>query len=108
MKANVLGVEYEIKFANEDTDPYLANVDGYCDETIKSIVVDDMSKTTEYAKKDLKSYQDKCVRHELFHAFLYESGLAENSSWALNEEMVDWFARQFPKIKKEFEKLNII
>ena len=41
-------------------------------------------------------------RHEIVHAFLLESGLAECSGdtdcWAQNEAMVDWFARQGQKI----------
>lgn len=42
--------------------------------------------------------------HELIHAFLFESGLHTNSddivAWALHEEMVDYFALQWPKINK--------
>ena len=46
---------------------------------------------------------NKVKRHEIIHAFLFESGLAENSAWAQNEEMVDFFAIQFPKLLKAFE-----
>ncbi|MFD1464645.1 hypothetical protein ACFQ4L_00875 [Lapidilactobacillus mulanensis] len=45
----------------------------------------------------------KDTRHELIHAFLCESGLAENSDWAQNEEVVDWIARQFPKLFETFK-----
>ena len=52
------------------------------------------------------------MRHEILHAFLYESGLRENSctsfAWAENEEMIDWFAIQFPKILKIYGELNIL
>ena len=45
------------------------------------------------------------IRHEIIHAFLYESGMKECSSatqsWVENEEMVDWFAIQIPKIVKK-------
>lgn len=107
MKANVLGTEYEIRIANTDTDSYLKDMDGYCDETTKTIVVDEM-KPDDHSKLNLKEYQNKVTRHELIHAFLFESGLAESSPWARNEEMVDWIASQFPKIKKVFEDLKII
>lgn len=107
MKANVLGTEYEIKIANSETDPYLRDMDGYCDETTHTIVVDEMI-PDERSKKNLQDYQNKVIRHELIHAFLFESGLAVNSNWANNEEMVDFFAIQFPKIKKVFEELKII
>ncbi len=107
MKANVLGTEYEIKITNSDNDSYLKDMDGYCDETTKTIVVDEM-KPDDHSKLNLKEYQKKVTRHELIHAFLFESGLAESSPWARNEEMVDWVASQFPKIKKVFEDLNIL
>ena len=47
------------------------------------------------------------------HAFLNESGLqsaanACDGSWARNEEMVDWFAIQSPKIYKVFAELDIL
>lgn len=32
----------------------------------------------------------------------FESSLAENSPWAQNEEMIDFFAIQFPKILEAF------
>lgn len=56
--------------------------------------------------KDLVAYQRKVIRHEIVHAFLYESGLWQNSygskCWAQNEEMVDWFAIQEPKIHSAY------
>ncbi len=107
MKANVLGTEYEINITNADNEPYLNDMDGYCDETTKTIVVDEM-KPDSHSKKNLKDYQNKVLRHEIIHAFLFESGLSESSPWARNEEMVDWIASQFPKIKKVFEDLKII
>ena len=55
---------------------------------------------------DLVAYQRKVIRHEIVHAFLYESGLWQNSygskCWAQNEEMVDWFAIQEPKIHSAY------
>ena len=62
--------------------------------------------------KDLEWYEKKILRHEIIHAFLFESGLAENSatseSWATNEEMVDFFAIQFPKILSIYEELQCL
>ena len=52
------------------------------------------------------------LRHEIIHAFLFESGLECNSlktyNWAENEEMVDWFAIQSPKIFILYKELNIL
>lgn len=113
-KVNILGSEWNVKFGNEKEYPNLTNVDGYTDLSIREIVVDDMeaSKGQIGAKADLESYQKQVVRHEIIHAFLLESGLDSNSnsadSWAVNEEMVDWFAIQSPKIFKVFNELKLM
>lgn len=108
MKVDVLGTTYEIKVIGSDKDAYLNDMDGYCDETVKTIVVDDMQDVGGNSKKELKVYQNNVMRHELIHAFLFESGLSNSSTWAQNEELVDWIAIQFPKMEKIFRDLNII
>lgn len=63
------------------------------------------------SKRDLVAYQRKVIRHEIIHAFLYESGLDNNSlsggAWAKNEEMVDWLSIQAPKIFKAFREAGV-
>jgi len=59
------------------------------------------------AKQNMQDYKNKVIRHELVHAFLFESGLAGNS-WASNEEIVDWIAYMFPKMKAAFEAANAL
>ena len=44
-KVNILGTEWEIKFGDESQYPNLEGIDGYCDSSIKEIVVDDMKKS---------------------------------------------------------------
>ena len=113
-KVNVLGTEYTIAFGTYKEFPALEHMDGYTDTSIHLIVVDDMSLADGDvdAKKDLESYKKSTLRHEITHAFLYESGLAGNSThcdcWAQNEEMVDWIAIQFPKMLKAFEEVGCI
>lgn len=46
---NVLGTTYIIKFGTSDEFPLLAKMDGYTDESIKLIVVDNMTRLTEEA-----------------------------------------------------------
>ena len=100
-KVNVLGTEYEISINGND--PKFKNgIDGYCDETTKKIVIDEMI-PDKMSVGDLKDFQNKVIRHELIHACLFESGLAECSNWATNEEMVDFFAKQFLKMQKAFK-----
>lgn len=103
-KVSILGTIYEIKYGTCEEYKELNEMDGYTDTSTHTIIVDDMSlaKGQIGCKGDLEEYKKEVVRHELIHAFLNESGLANNSlkcdSWATNEEMVDWFALQFPKI----------
>lgn len=104
---NVLGVMYTIKEANKVDDPALEECDGYCDDTVKMCVIDTMNATDALSKKNMTAYKQKVIRHELIHAFLFESGLAENS-WASNEEIVDWIAAQFPKMLVAFEAADVI
>lgn len=101
---HILGQEWTILFGTKSQFPALEDVDGYCDDSIRCIIVDDMesSKNKTLAKKDLAMRQKQVIRHEIVHAFLYESGLDGNSlgtnAWAVNEEMVDWMSIQLPKI----------
>lgn len=108
---NILGTQYKIKIKENYEDIALAGTtDGYCDETLHEIVVQDMErhKSHPQALGDLDSYQDRCLRHELIHAYLNESGLMTNSKWARDEEMVDWLAIMLPKIFKTFQELGIL
>lgn len=108
MKINVLGAEYTITQVHDD--PRMENIDGFCDETTKEIVVEnyegDDGKPGVKAQLDIQ--RNKNVRHEIVHAFLFECGLAENSPWAQNEEMVDWFAIQGPKIYKAWQEAGAV
>jgi hypothetical protein len=98
-KINVLGTTYTIKEQSESENELLQGCDGYCDWTTKEIVVErEMYGTL----LDMEAYIRKVIRHEIVHAFLLESGLhecsGETKSWASNETMVDWIARQGEKI----------
>lgn len=92
---DILGEEWKIVISSEREDPLLENADGYCDWTVKTIVIE---KEISGNLNNMNSYIKKVMRHEIVHAFLFESGLAECSgesdAWALNEGMVDWFERQ--------------
>ena len=98
-KINILGSEWTIKEQSETENELLKNCDGYCDWTTKEIVIEREINGT---LSDMQQYIKKVTRHEIIHAFLFESGLSECSgeaeAWATNEEMVDWFARQGSKI----------
>ena len=105
-KVSILGTVYTIVEGNEATHPKLKHNDGYCDNTMRECVVSDCVETDIMSKGNLTEHKLKLMRHEVIHAFLYESGLSENSDWAMNEEMVDWFAYQFPKLLEVFRVLG--
>lgn len=106
-KINILGTEYTVVESNESKDVRLIDNDGYCDTSIKMCVVDEMNNTDPSAKKNLPEYKKSVTRHEIIHAFLFESGL-DVCSWAKNEEMVDWIAIQFPKMLKAFKEAECL
>ena len=105
MKISVLGIPYEVVYRTREQDSDLEEVDGYCDTSVKCCVVrkHTAQEQREPGKlQDLDAYERKCMRHELTHAFLYESGLSVNgmepSAWPVCEELVDWIAIQGPKL----------
>lgn len=115
---NVLGQDYEIivKKYNEDEAFERRHIDGYQDGFLKRIVICDLStyKGWEHEPKEcIEVAQKQTLRHEIVHAFFYESGLADSSAfsdspWAKNEEMIDWFALQGPKIYKAWQEADAL
>lgn len=106
----ILGTKYIIERRSASDDIKLQEADGYCDTNSKLIVVrnTDDFKDDINTKSNLEITEMKVLRHELIHAFLYESGLCEQSYWAVNEEMIDYFAIQFPKIVKVMNDLTLL
>lgn len=115
MKLNILGTEYTFRKVRREQDEYFRSSSdcGYCEFSTKKIVILDMRSVDSWKdapEEAVASEERETARHEILHAFLGESGLRFNSfpldrtPWARNEEMVDWFAIQYPKIKKAFEK----
>lgn len=103
-KINILGTEYLILLdVDEKEMPEYA--DGCVDTSTKTIRLSKQEQDRN-SLQNLEAYKKKVLRHEIIHAFLYESGLSVNTkdcgAWAVNEEMVDWFAIMFPKIKKAY------
>lgn len=114
-RVKILGTEYiiEKKAYSDDPDFEKRGIDGYCDWNTKKIVYCDMTthpNTSDESKEFCDICENKTLKHEVIHAFFAESGLAESSAcfgggWATNEEMVDWMALQFDKIKAVYEEL---
>lgn len=113
MRTNILGTEYTIKTEiNRKNELRLETRDAFTDISTKEIIIAYFEINPENDLKNIEYHKNKVLRHEIIHAFLYESGLWINSNlnenWAMNEEMVDWLAIQYPKIHKIFEELDIL
>lgn len=110
MKIDILGTNYKIKL-DVINDERLDDIAGYIDQSEKLIAIAKVEPCKD-SIKDLKGYRNKVLRHEILHAFMYESGLWTDSNgaeaWAMNEEMIDWIAIQSPKIFDAFKKCNCI
>lgn len=110
MIVNILGTEYQILVQNKKENPKLEDANGLCEHYSKKIILDDLVDAREdvMCVEKVEEFEKKVLRHEIIHAFLGESGLRASSEWAENEEMVDFFAIQFPKILKVFEKVGAL
>lgn len=110
MQINILGSPWNIYYRSPKDDKTLKDggFDGYCDKTTRTIVV-----TSENGNLgDFKIYQKAVLRHEIIHAFMYESGLG--SSWQHAEQFghdetaIDWIAMQFPKLLQAFKEAKAL
>lgn len=109
---NVLGTEYSVVMRARSADKRLEGANGYVDSSVRRIVLCEQTHD-EYTVDDIDWFLKKVLRHEIVHAFMYQSGLASNSclfesGWATNEEMIDWFAIQSPKIFATYKELGIL
>lgn len=116
MRVNILGTEYKVIVDNYD-DPELKgkNRMGYCFFDEREIHIEDFNTDDDWKDESDTAKENRkniILRHEIVHAFLYESGLCQNSAdvtaWATNEEMVDWIAIQFNKILKVFQEVGCL
>ena len=104
IKINILGSEWSIVITDDlKKYSYLDDCNGYCDPTVKECIIQYYVKGKDFEYANTTTHMNKTIRHEIIHAYLYESGLWHNSlnadlSWAMNEEMVDWLSIQLPKI----------
>lgn len=115
---NILGTCYVIEKHAKSEDDYLKNHNllGYYNDFGRKIIVKDLSddEAFEYLNEEEKeSLMKETLRHEIIHAFLNESGLRYDAKesfgpWTQNEEMIDWFAIQSPKIFKVYEELKLL
>ena len=111
---NVLGTKYEIVRASFDE---MENgFGGFCDPDLKRIEIlklDTIEEWKREPKEKIAEREKTFLRHEIVHAFFNESGIRDNgvhldTSWAKNEEMVDWIAIQGEKIYKAWKEAGAL
>jgi len=112
-KVDVLGSTYFVEICPYSRYPILfGKALGWCDFHARKIVVLDMA-TVELGDDELNTQSpdkatERIFRHELVHAFFYESGMDTETGFARDEILVDFLAMQIPKLSKLFEKLNLL
>ena len=114
MELDILGTKYKVTLEDPEDNEIMRETGalGYMDGQGAKIVIADMAahgKCQYLTAEEMKVEERNCLRHEIIHAFLYESGLDRNAAvpeggWATHEEMVDFFAMQMPKMIEVFRK----
>lgn len=105
---DILGTPYTVTVCHRCEDPALSECGGYCSAPNRRIVVDDMVESNdlvELSEAAREAVVRQNLRHELIHAFLAESGLADNwkhPKYGHDETFIDWFAIQYPKLQAAF------
>ena len=106
----IQGDKWNIVFTTRVIDKGLVEKSGYTDSSINKIAIEVTSllreQTPEYCENP-DVYILCTIRHEIIHAFLFSCGLSystNNTAWAMNEEMVDFFASNNAKLQVIFQK----
>jgi hypothetical protein len=117
-KISIIGVEYKIIADTYENEKCYKkrNINGFCDVYTKEIhflKLDTVDSWKHEPKETKTQCENTAIRHEIVHAFLYESGLNQNAityggAWSRNEEMVDWLAIQITKINEVYEELDLL
>lgn len=114
---NVLGTQYTIEIRKIGEDKVLDKngFAAYCCNDMPLIVIADLEDEGHFefeSEAAKNNYFKECLRHEIVHAFLNESGLKNNFEHANRmgheETMIDWIAIQFPKLQKAFEEVGVL
>ena len=114
---DILGTFYTIRLVSKSYNGFEdGSCIGYCDFRTHQIFLneDDIIKECYKNGEDwVVSFFNQVLRHEIVHAFFAESGLnhcsfSVDTPWPKNEEMVDWFATQGPKIFRVYQSLDIM
>lgn len=107
---DVLGTRYFIRM-DVSAEDMPEDADGCIDCTAHTIKIAEMIPDRN-SVENLEAYKKKVLRHEIIHAFFYESGIWNSSSsvecWGMDEQITDWMAIQSPKIFHAFKEVGCL
>lgn len=114
---NVLGVPWKIVIKKFEDDPYFDkhSANGYCSTPDREVCICE-NRTWPGEQDESESFHinvmKQTLRHELTHAFLYESGLYDSghrtNCWSRDEEIVDWIAIQGQKLYRLWQEAKCL
>lgn len=107
-KFSILGAAWKLMYIPAEKDIVkMDNIAGYCDPTERLIVI--YEPPADANVRNSEKVLAATVRHEVIHAYLFESGLGEEMIGVQghNEQFIDWFALQAVKIWKTFCELGV-
>ena len=93
-EVNVLGTVYAIETRKWNDDRKLHEALGYVEQYSKKIILKDIFPDC-MTVEDVDQLRREVARHEIVHAFFFESGMSE---WAEDETLVEWVAVMLPKL----------
>lgn len=108
-KVNILGTTYVCSEVDEETEPRITQMLGFCDFSTKEIgIADSLNEAFQGEQKNMLFVKKKTLRHEIIHAFMFESGLDTSSDFARDEELIDWMAIQIPKMVNAMKSIGCL
>lgn len=107
----ILGSEWTMRIATIEEEPILANADGITDWSTKTMLIKAKQGESEFPLADFQSYQKEVRRHEIVHAYLFESGLGNDfchPEYGHDETTIGWMAIQIPKMMETFRRADAL
>ena len=101
LMVSILGSHWNIIICTEKEDSRLEATNGFVDWTSRKIYAADWEGQDTSLENPFE-FTMKILRHEIIHAFMFESGLGDDwqhQSVGHDETTIDWLAIQFPKIE---------
>ena len=105
---NILGDPWRVRVCSAEVEPRLKDDAGFVDWTSHFIGIADPYESPGTIDNQIE-FTKQVARHEIVHAFMYQSGLGEDwehSGQGQDETTVDWIARQFHAMGKIIDKVE--